>query len=88
MPSAQEVQMQVIHRLPTIVTGIDYDAVSTVKPYAARYFRSFRHHVAQKRSMLLLGMGRGRNMLLRDDQHVRRSLRIDVRKTKALVVFV
>ena len=56
MPSAQQMQMQVIDGLTAVRTGVDHHTVSTIQSCTARDFRSLRYQVAKQRGMPLLGM--------------------------------
>jgi hypothetical protein len=78
--------MQVVDRLATIGTSINNNAVSVVQPFVAGQFRGFSYHVPQQRRVLLLCMSGGCNMLLGNNQQMRRRLRVDVGKAQALVV--
>ena len=68
MSAAKQMQMQMIDRLAAIATCIHDDAVSAIEPCTPRHLCGFRHQVAQQRSMNCLGVRRGCDVFLGDDQ--------------------
>src|SRR5437016_13078310 len=49
VPATEQMQMQVVHRLPAIVTGVHNDPVTTVQFLFARNLRCSGHHMTDQR---------------------------------------
>jgi len=88
VPAAEQVQMQVIHRLPTIITGVHNDPVAFAQLLIARNLASRSHQRSHQSHICSNCTCRRSNVPLRNDQHVCRRLRIDVGKTNAKFVFI
>ena len=74
MPSTQQMQMQVMHRLPAIVTGVDDNAVSLIELLRTRQIGGRRHQVSEQRLMLRKRLRLRCDVLFRDDEQVSRGL--------------
>ena len=55
-------------------------------PARSRHLGRLRHQMSQQRRVLLLRVRRGRNMFLRNQQQMRRRLRVDVREAQAQLI--
>lgn len=88
MPSAEQMKVQVVHRLATIVTRIDDDAIAFGKTVRTRDVRGHRDKMAEECTMFRCDLRQRSKVLFRNDQHMRRSLRVDVRERDALLIFV
>ena len=88
MASTQKMKMQVVDRLPTIVPCINDDAISLIELMLAGQVRGSRHQVPEQRLMLSDSLRLGCDMFFRDDEQVRGSLRIDIRKAYAELVLI
>ena len=88
MPAAQQMQVQMIHRLPSIIARVYNDPVTAVQLLHACDLYRRGHQLAHQRTIFRLHL-RGRdNVLLRNDQQMLRSLRIDIGKADADFVFI
>jgi hypothetical protein len=88
VPAAQQVQMQMMDRLSAIVARIHNDPVASIKVQGTRNICRSRHQQAQQRSILSNALCQRGNMLFGNDQQMRRSLRVDVRKYDAALILV
>ena len=88
MPAAEQVQMQVVHRLPAIVACVHDDPVTVVQLLFARNLRRRGHQMAHQRSIFGRHLRRRADVLLGDHQKVCGRLRIDVGEADAAFVFV
>ena len=88
MPAAEQMQMQMVHRLPAIVTGVHNDPVTTVQLLFAGNLRRCGHHMTDQRSIFSERLRRGADVLLGDNQKVRGRLGIDVGEADAAFVFI
>lgn len=83
MPSAKQMQMQMVDRLAAIRAGVDHDAVTTIQPRTARHLRGLRHQVSKQRSMLFLRVCLGGDVFPGNDEQMGRSLWVQVREAQA-----
>ena len=88
MPATQQMQMQMIHRLPTIVSGVHDDPVAFAQLLVACDRTGSRHQRTQQPCISLDCARRRSDVALRNNQHVCRRLGIDVRKPNAKLVFI
>ncbi len=88
MPPAQQVQMQVMNGLAAVRAGIDDQSMSVAELMRAGKVRSYGHQMPQQRRMFFRNVGKRGEMLLRDDEQMRRCLRVNVGKGDALGIFV
>ena len=88
MPAAQQVHMQMMDRLSAIVARIHNDPVASIEVQGTRSVCRGRHQKAQQRSIAGDALCQRGDMLFRNDQQMRRRLRIDVGKYNAAVVLV
>ena len=78
MPSAQHMQMQMIHRLSAIGPGIDDYSIAVIQMQRPRQLRRHRHQMSQQRRMLRQRIRQRSDVLLRNYKQVNRRLRMDV----------
>ena len=82
MPSAKQMQVQVLDRLDAIRPCVDDDAVAAIKSRTARNLGGLRHHVSKQRSMPFLRVRLRGDVFFRNDQQMGRSLRVKVREAQ------
>lgn len=80
--------MQMIHRLPAVVTGVDDYAVAFAKVFVASDFRCGPEQVAEQGRVMRTGFSKRDDVLARRDQDVYGRLRVDVGEGIALLVLV
>ena len=88
MPATQQMQMQMIHRLPSIVSGVHDDPVAFAQLLVACDRAGSDHQRAQQPVIVCHGVRGRSDMSLRNDQHMYRRLGIDVRKTDTKLVLI
>jgi len=86
--AAQQMQMQMMHRLTAIIAGVDDDSVSTVQLVTAGDLCRGRHQMAYQCGVLGKRLGLRGDMLFGNDQDVGRCLRIDVRKPDGQFILI
>ena len=80
--------MQMIHRLPRALAVVRHEAEAAIEPAALGQVSGQALQVPEKRLILVNRRRKARNMLLRYDQKMRGSLRIDILKGYRQLVFV
>lgn len=80
--------MQMIHRLPAVVAGVDDHAVALAEALVASDLRCSPEKVAEQGGVMCASFGEGDDVLARRDEDVHRRLRIDVGEGIALLVFI
>ena len=88
MPSAQQMQMQVVDRLAAIRAGVDDHAVASIQPCIACDCRSFREQMPQQRDMRFLRMRLRDDVFPGNNQQMCRRLRMKVREAETQVVLI
>jgi len=88
MPAAQNVAVQVRDRFAPVRTVIDHEAVPVGQTQLFGDLRGLEQQMAEKLVLVRTGLGDAGNMLLGNNQHVRRGLRIDVAEGEHEVVLV
>lgn len=88
MPAAEQVQMQVIHRLPPVVPCVDDDAITLIQLLFARNLCRRRHQMAHQRRVFGSRLRRRTDVLFGYDQQMGRSMRTDIGKADAEFVFI
>ena len=68
MPAAEQVQMQVIHRLPPVVPCVDDDAITLIQLLFARNLCRRGHQMAHQRRVFRPRLRRRTDVLFGDDQ--------------------
>jgi len=86
--SAQDVQVDVIDSLATIVAGIDDEPVALIQVLFPGDVGGFQHQIPQYFRVALIGVLYGGNVLFRDYQYMGWSRGADIMKGTYLVVFV
>jgi hypothetical protein len=84
---AHEVDVEVVDGLAAFGAGADDDAVAFAEPLLARDVGRCVKKTAKQGFVSGFSMGQRREMLLRDDQNVRRRLWVDVVEGEDLIVF-
>ena len=74
------------NRLSTVRTSVDHSAISILQVKVPGQFSHGAMHVAEQRIITLHGLGKRDDVAARNDQHVRRRLRIDVGEGNDLVI--
>ena len=83
MAAAQDVQVEVVHRLAAIGAGVDDDTVAfCVKTFHAGDFGGCFEQVAEELAMLNGGLGVGGDVVFGNQQQVGGSLGINIRKAE------
>jgi hypothetical protein len=89
LSSAQDVNMQVKDCLAGFRVRVDNSSVSgSINALLSGHAPRNGHQVAEKHRVLLQVIIERNNMFTRDDQHVNRSLGIDIMKYDAVLVFI
>ena len=87
-PPSQQVKVQVMDGLATLIARVDDDAVALVEPLVAREVGSGGHQVAQQRLVLRERLRLGCDVLFGDEEQMCRGLRIDIREADAPLIFI
>ena len=88
MPAAEQVKVQMVHCLPSIVPCVDDDPVAIVQRLFPCDLRRCSHQMTHQRSVFCQSLCRRGYMLLGDNQQVSRCLGVDVGEANAQIVFV
>jgi hypothetical protein len=83
MSSSEQMQMQVVDRLPAILQRVDDDTISAIQSCAARNLRSLHQKMPEKLRVILLRVGERLDVLLWHEQKVGGCLRVEVLDAKA-----
>src|SRR5579859_3306136 len=86
--SAQQMQMQMKHRLPSSRTYVEHRSIAVLDLTFAGDVRSNEMALADNLRVLGLGFFHSNDVLFRNDENVCGSLRVDVLKDQGLTVFV
>lgn len=87
-PSTKQMNVDMIDGLAAILPGVDDRAVALGQPFGARNLCRSPVQMSEETVVLFLGVGDGGNVLAGHDENVHRCLRLDIRKSVALVVLV
>jgi hypothetical protein len=87
VPSAEQVDMQMCHRLPAIRPRVDNGAIALLKMQRSRKFGNDAVHVAQQGIVAVDSLRERDNVPLRNHQNMRRRLRMHIREGHDLVIF-
>ena len=88
MPSTQQVDMQMMNRLAAIVAAVDHSAKALRESFAACNLSSNPLEMAKQDAVFRRGMRERDDVASRDNQHMHRRLRVDVREGDCLLVLV
>ena len=88
MPAPEQMQVQMVHGLASVVARVHDDAIAIVQFLPPRNLRRSSHEMSHQRKVFGQCLCRGCNVLLGNYQQMRRGLRIDIRKADAGLVFV
>lgn len=88
MPSAEQVQVQVVDGLAALFPGVDDYAIAVVQLAGAGDVGSGGHQMAQQRSVFGGGLCLRGNVLFGNDQQMSWGLGIDIGETDATLVFI
>ena len=83
MSAAEQMEMEMVHRLAAILSGVDDHAIASIQLLPSRNLCCHSHEVPQQRSVLGQRLRLRRDVLFGNNQQVRRRLRIDIGKTDA-----
>src|SRR5439155_4440024 len=86
--AADDMDVQMIHLLPTHPSGVDDDAKTVGRPLLARQARRRGENLAQYRLVAQLAIRERVNVFLRDDHEMHRGERMDVMEGENLGVLV
>src|ERR1700728_366855 len=86
--ASEQVHVEMKHRLPRSRTNIEHGSISLLDVSLPRNVGRRQMAAPDDLRVLRLGFFQSREMFLRDDQHVRRRLRVDVVKREDVVVLV
>ena len=86
--AAEQVKVQVKHRLPRLRAVADHDAECVFHAELARDLADREQQVAEQRLVLRLRVREPRDLLLGDDEDMDRRLRVDVLEGEAQLVLV
>ncbi len=87
-PSTQQVQMQMVDCLATIIACIHHRAEAFAKALLLRDLLCNSMQMSQNPLVTGREMRKGRNVFARDQQHMHGSLRSDVGKGERVVIFI
>ena len=87
-PSAQQMHMQVEHRLPGAGTNVEDSAVSLLDVALARDLRGRKMAASNHFGVGCLSLFQSGKMFLGNDEHVRGSLRLDVFEREDMFILV
>ncbi len=87
VPSAQQVDVQMFNSLPTIGSCIDDTSIAPVQVQRARQFGDGSVHVADQCIVRPDSLSERNNVAARNDQYMRRRLRVHVGEGHHLVIF-
>ena len=85
---AQQMQMQVIHRLAAVVAGVHDYAITGGEFFFARDLCYRPQQMAQQRGVFLARFRERNDVLARHNQQVNRRLRMNVRKGDTFLILV
>ncbi len=88
MTPSDEVDVQVENRLSRIGTDVEHSAVSVFDATLARNLRGREMAAADQLGFFRGGFFQSANVFLGNHEHMRGPLRIDVLKSKGVIVFV
>ena len=88
MAPTKKMKVEVVDRLPPVVTRIDDDAISLVELMLASQVCGSSHQVTEQRLMIRNGLRLGCDVFLRDDEQMCGGLGIDIGKTYAELILV
>ena len=88
MSSSQQVDVEVVYGLATMLSRIDHSAIATMEPFRPGDLGCGPMQVADQRIVLFAGVGDGGDVLAGNDKDVNRGLWIDIGEGIALVVLV
>ena len=88
MATAQQMQVEMMHRLASFVTRVDHHAIAFVELLTTGEISSSCHQMPEERLMFRQRLRLRGNVCLGNEKKVRRSLRIDVGECYAEFVFV
>lgn len=88
MPAAEQMQMQMMHRLSAVVSGVDHYAITILELLAARKVSCGGHQMTKQRLVFRHRLRLGCDVLFGNNEKVGRSLRINVGKSDAKLVLV
>ena len=86
--AAEKMEMQVLHRLTSVLAAIGDDTVTVGKPLGSRDFRNRFKNCGNVGTVLCIDSVSGRDMLLRDDQNVYGCHWVDIAECINLFILV
>lgn len=88
MASADQVNMEVKHALPSTRPDVQHGSVTILHAMLVRQFRRNDMAITNQLRILLCGFLQPANMLLGDDEDVHRTLRPDIVECESAIIFV
>lgn len=86
--AAEHMNVQMIHRLPTVRTDIDYRPITFGQLLPRGHIGSHAEQMAEEQCVFPPHMSQGLAMLTRDDEEVHRRLRRYIAKSNNLLILV
>jgi len=86
MTAAEQVQMQMLDGLAAVGAGIHYDAIAVAELLRLGDLSGHPMQVAEQRSVALIGLGHGGDVLARDDEDVDGRLGVQVGESVGQIV--
>ncbi len=80
--------MQMIHRLPPVRTAVDHNPVTVCQAEFDRQVLRRHEQMPEQHSIAIGGVGKRRDLDLRNHEHVRRRLGIHVAERQAAIVLM
>lgn len=88
MPSAEQVQMQMVDRLSAVFANVDHHPIACRKLLFARDLSDRPQQMAKQRAVFRSGLRQRSDVLARNHQQMHGRLRMNVRKSDALLIFI
>lgn len=88
MAAAENVNVEMVDRLATVLTGVDHQAITLGEAFCASDFSGSRKQMAEERGVRGIAVGERDEVLAGDDEKMRGSLRVDVKERDAFLILV
>jgi len=80
--------MKMLDRLAAVFTGVDHYTIALFKALLLGDLRCRPEKMAQQRTIAMQAIGHGAKVVPGNNQHMHRSLRVDIGEGVALIVFI
>jgi hypothetical protein len=86
--AAEQVQVEMVYRLSTILARVDYGAVAFIEPLLACDLGYNPEQMTEQRSLCRRRFRKRADVPARDDEHMRGGVRVKVGKGDALIILI